>query len=63
MVCTLEEHEGQELLGGSKIDHQVHKAGGRGGKERRASEEGGKFPDKVFITSAFNALHQLSWLH
>ena len=56
-----EELEGQVLLGGSKIDHQVHKAESQGGKERCASEEMRKFSDIVLITFAFNALHQLNW--
>ena len=55
-----EELEGQMLLGGPKDDHQVHNAKSQGGKERRAIKERGKFPSKIPITFAFNALHQFS---
>ena len=57
---TSNEPEGQVLLEGLEIDHQVHNVESWGGKERRASKKNGKFPGNVPIISAFNALHQLS---
>ena len=53
----LEEPEGKILLGEPENDHQVHNAKSQGGKERRSSKEKGKFPSKVPIISALNALH------
>ena len=58
-----EELEGQMLLGGPKDDHQVHNAKSQGGKERRAIKEREKFPSKIPISFAFNALHQFNWPH
>ena len=57
---TPEKPEGQVLLGGLEIDDQVHKAKSRGEKERYASEERRKLPDKVPITYIFNTLHKLN---
>ena len=51
----LEEPEGQVLLGGLEIDHQVHNAGSRRGKERHASKERGS--SQVKYPSPLHSMH------
>ena len=58
-----EEPEEQMYLGNALVGHLYQKTRHHGRHQRRVSKEERKYLEKVDITSTFNALHQLSWLH